>query len=303
MLTGWHLSGFTMKTLVTLVFLVFTVLAIPVQGGQFLTEAQKELLLEKSRALGLVTENEHTQNAGPQREKTNIVKNRSKTVKSSQSGPIYLGYINHSTRPKTQSLQSIFINADWGTPTSSNRPVKESQQFVNTATSHRPVTRSRQVTNSISNRPVKQEHRLATTANGISYDKQSRQITRSARKAKWSNFFKNVLLVASEIGRGMSQTNSQFTPYIPQLNTPYIPQPDYFTPLRTNHIIHTMSIGNQNINVGGSHELRTWNVGNQTFGTFDGMDVKMHNFGNFSHGTIGGQKARCWQAGELTFCK
>jgi len=266
----------TMKSLVVLILLAFTLFANPVQGGKYLTEAQKELLLEKSRALGLSKEKANAQNAI---EWSELVKFLLKTPMSSSA--IVYNPISHTSsvvniaRSQTQSLQSIFKNTHYGTPAYSNRPVNQSQQGATKAYSSRPV-------------------------------KQSRQVATKASRSKWSSFFKNLSVVASAINSGMNQTNSQFKPYIQQPNNQSFGA--YSNGNKTygssgNQIIHTMSVGNQTINVGGNHELRTWDVGNQTFGTFDSKEVKMYNFGNFSHGTIGGQKVRCHKAGELKFCK
>jgi hypothetical protein len=267
----------TMRTFVTLVFLAFTLFAIPVQGDKYLTEAQKELLLEQSRTLGLDKEKEHAQNASEQSDQTNFVKQQSRPVKSRPTAPKSFGVINNhstphtpsvvnNTRTQTQSLQPKFRNTGRSYPTYGNRPVKQSRQVAKTAPNYQSIKRSRQVSKT------------------------------ARKKTNWSGFFKNLSRVASAINSGLNQTNTQFKPYIQQPNN------QSYNPQRTNQIINTMSVGNQTINVGGNHELRTWDVGNQTFGTFDSKEVKMYNFGDFSHGTIGGQKVRCHKAGELKFC-
>jgi hypothetical protein len=178
-----------MKALITMVFLAFTLFAIPVQGGKYLTEAQKELLLGKSRALGPASEKEHAQNASKQSEQTNIVKQQSKPVKSRQTHSRYLGVINnHSTsststaanssRTQTQSFQSVFKNADWGTPTYSNRSVQQVRQVATPTYSNRSV-------------------------------QQGRQVAKTKKKFNWSGFFKGLGQVAEAINSGMNQTNSQ----------------------------------------------------------------------------------------------
>ena len=234
-----------MKHFFIFVFLVFALLTFPVHGGQYLTEAQKKLLLEKGRMLGSATEKEHAQNTNPQREITSTVNQQSKSVKSRQTGPKYLGVLNYSARTQTQSLQSFFNNADWGTPSYSNRSVQESRQVATTPISHRPVTQSRLVTTTAnSKRSAPQDQRLATTAkrrnsvkpsrqvtttittNNNRSVQQSRQVAKTKKKFNWSGFFKGLGQVAEAINSGMNQANSQYkrSNKIGQLNgNPYNP--------------------------------------------------------------------------------
>ncbi|MEE4217211.1 MAG: hypothetical protein V2I48_06365 [Xanthomonadales bacterium] len=287
-----------MKALITLVFLTSILFAIPVQGGQYLTEAQKEALLRNSGELAAISEKEHAQSRSEKNKQPNIVKQQNGRINSHQLNSKYLGANStHKTsriivaptrsRNQTQSLQSAFRSTNWNSPSKSNHINQQNGKVVNTAHSYSSIKKAQQ---------------NAATPNHRSNTQQSRQVAKTARKAKWSNFFKKALGVVSQIGHGINQSNSQFKPYTPQ-PTRFTPQPTHFTPQQSNQIIQTMRVGNQTINVGGNHELRTWNVGNQTFGTFDNKKVKMYNFGDFSHGTIGGEKVRCHKAGELTFCK
>ena len=287
-----------MKTLVTLVLLAFALFSITVHGDTYLTEAQKEHLLEKSRALGLATERGYAQNANPQREKTSTVKQQSKTVKSRQ--PKYLGVSNYP-RTQTQSLQSIFNNADWGTPTYSNRSVQQSRKVAPTTNSNRSVQYDQRLANTAKRRNLDRQSRQIATITTTTTTKsnrsvqQSRKVSKTTKKFNWSGFFKGLGQVAEAINSGMNQTNTQ-------LNS-YIPQPGNFSPQGNSQIINTMKVGNHTLNVGGDQEIHTWDVGNQTFGTSGGKKVKMHNFGNFSTGTIGDQKVRCHMAGNIKFCK
>ena len=186
-----------MKALITMGFLVFTLFAIPVQGDKYLTEAQKELLLENSRvaaensrALRLRHEKENAQNVSERNEHTNIVKQQSRPVKSRPTAPKSLGVINkHSiphtssvvknARTQTQSRQSTIKNSGRGYPIYGNRPVKQSRQVAKTAPNYQSIKRSRQVSKT------------------------------ARKKTNWSGFFKNLSLIAGGINSGMNQTNSQ----------------------------------------------------------------------------------------------
>jgi hypothetical protein len=164
----------TMRTFVTLVFLAFTLFAIPVQGDKYLTEAQKELLLEQSRTLGLDKEKEHAQNASEQSDQTNFVKQQSRPVKSRPTAPVV-----NNARTQTQILQSKPRNTGRSYSTYGNRPVKQSRQVAKTAPNYQSIKRSRQVSKT------------------------------ARKKTNWSGFFKNLSLIAGGINSGMNQTNSQ----------------------------------------------------------------------------------------------
>lgn len=274
------------------IFLVLTAIpffAGPVQSEPYLTKEQKELLLKDSRELELSKGKALAQNTSEQREHNNAIRQKDDPVKPRQTGPIYLG-VTSAYHARTQSLQSIFNNADWGTPTYSdrsvnNRSVKPTRQIASTASGKR----------SFNSRVVKPTRQFASTASGKRSVSRIRQTANKAKKFNWSNFFKGLGQVAEAISSGMNQTTPQFNPYIPQ--------PGNFSPQGNNQIINTMKVGNHTLNVGGDQEIHTWDVGNQTFGTFGGKKVKMHNFGNFSTGTIGDQKVRCHMAGNIKFCK
>lgn len=293
-----------------LVLLVFASIAIPVQGGQYLTEAQKELMLEKSRALGAVSKKEHAQTVGNQNNQSTSTKQQSSPTKSRRTTSRYLGVVNkHPTertatiaktsQTESQSIQSLFKTADWGTPNYSDRSVQESRKVATTTNS---------------NRYIQQDQRLAITAKKRGHDKRSQPVARTNKKKfNWSGLFNGLSQIAGAINQGLNRTNTR--------STPYIPQPTNFTQQGNNQTIRTMSVGNQVLNVGGTHRVRAYNVGNhtfgtvgdqrihtygvgnQTFGTFGNKDVRMYNYGNFSHGTVGGQKVRCHTAGNLQFCK
>jgi hypothetical protein len=310
MLTSFLEGESNMKPFVILVLLIFTLFANPAQSEPYLTEGQKLLNAELERRKAVEVAKKK---ASQQSTKTNTVRLHSRVVKidprssyrstarlsgsskvSSVSNIAYMSFVTSNPKPQTQSLQSIFNNADWGTPTYSNRSVGQSRQ-VTTAKSNRPVWQSRKVTTTNSRRIVRQSRQVNTTAKSSRPFRKSRKVATTAKKINWSGFFKGLGQVAEAFNSGMNQTNPQFTPYIPQ--------PTNFTPQRTNQIIRTMSVGNHKINVGGNQEIHTWDIGNQTFGTSGGKKVKMYNYGNFSHGTIGGQKVRCHMAGNIKFCK
>jgi len=193
-----------MKPFVVLISLTIALLALPVQGAQYLTEAEKELLLEKSRALGRTSKSEQAQNESKQSAQTNTTEPQNRPVKSRKTNSRYLGVINkHQTSPtstgannprtQTQSFQSAFKNADWGTATDNNRSVQQSGKVDTTANS---------------NRSAQQDQRLAATAKSRHPVKQNRQVTTSTKKPKWKNFFKKLGQVAGEIARGLNQSNS-----------------------------------------------------------------------------------------------
>ena len=171
-----------MKALITSVFfLLFTLFAIPVQGGKYLTEAQKELLLENSKAaaehnrqLNLRHEKENAQNVSERNKPTNNVKLQSRPLKSRPTASAV-----NNARTQTQSYQSKLGNTGRSYPTYGNRPVKQSRQVAKTAQSYDSIKRNRQVSKT------------------------------PRKKSNWSGFWKNLSLIAGGINSGMNQANSQ----------------------------------------------------------------------------------------------
>ena len=170
-----------MKALITTVFLVSTLFAIPVQGGEYLTEAQKELLLENSREvaehnrqLNLRHEKENAQNVSERNEPTNNVKLQSRPVKTRPAASVA-----NNARTQTQVLQPPFRNTSGSYSTYGNRPVKQSRQVAKTAQSYDSIKRNRQVSKT------------------------------PRKKSNWSGFWKNLSLIAGGINSGMNQANSQ----------------------------------------------------------------------------------------------
>ncbi len=259
-----------MKALVILIFLGFTAFTNPVLGDQYLTEAEKALLLKNSMALGLAKEKINAQYASENDGQTNVFNQKNGSVKSYQTSSRYLRVANYhqtslslsaskSTRPPTQSLQSALRNTNWGTPIQSKRPAQQGQQ-------------------------------LATKSS----------------KSKWSNFFNNVSQVANAINTGLNQANSQVNPYIQQpINQSF---GDYGNGDQTyggsgNQIINTYGVGNQTYGVGGSQEFRTYDAGNLTFGSMGGQEIREVNLDNMSIMKIGNQKRICTQVGSFKKCE
>ena len=189
------------------------------QSEPYLTDGQKEVLLENSRELGLSRERALGQNAN---EQTSVVKkHRARTPR--QTGPIYLGWntthptshkstLVKNTRVQTQSLQSIFKNADWGTPSYSNRSVQQSRKVAPTANSNLTARQNQQLATTAKRRnsvePSRQVTTTITTNNNRSVQ-QSRQVAKTKKKINWSGFFKGLGQVAEAINSGLNQTNSQ----------------------------------------------------------------------------------------------
>jgi len=211
-----------MKHFFIFVLLVFALLTFPVQGDQYLTEARKELLLVKSRALAQTSKKEQAQNASKRSEQTNIVEQQSRPVKSRQTHSRYLGVINspstsrtstaaNSSRTQTQSFQSTFKNADWGTP-SYSRSVQQSRKVAPTANSNLSARQDQRLATTAKRRnsvkPSRQVTTTITTNNNRSVQ-QSRQVAKTKKKFNWSGFFKGLGQVAEAINSGMNQTNSQ----------------------------------------------------------------------------------------------
>ena len=292
-----------MKPLVILILLAFTLIVIPVQGDQYLTESQKELLLKESRALGSAAKQGHAQNTSKQSEQseqTNIVKQQSRPEKSRRTTSRYLGVITknpashtssvvNGVRTQTQGLQSVVHNTGGVSPDNSNLSVQQDQRLANTAKRRNSDRQSQQVAT------ITTKTTTNYTNNSNRSVQQSRKVAKTKKKFNWSSFFKGLGQVAEAINSGMNQTNPQFNPYISQ--------PGNFSPRGNSQIINTMKVGNHTLNVGGDQEIHTWDIGNQTFGISGGKKVKMHNFDNFSTGTIGDQKVRCHMAGNIKFCK
>ena len=145
-----------MKPLVILILLAFTLIVIPVQGDQYLTESQKELLLKESRALGSAAKQGHAQNTSKQSEQTNIVKQQSRPEKSRRTTSRYLGVITknpashtssvvNGVRTQTQGLQSVVHNTGGVSPDNSNLSVQQDQRLANTAKRRNSDRQSQQV--------------------------------------------------------------------------------------------------------------------------------------------------------------
>jgi len=243
-----------MKTLVKFSLLAFTLLANPAQAGQYLTDAEKELLLKQSRELGIAKEKVNAQNDKQQKE----LENFRRTVLVAASSIEYFP-VSHRTiivtepRTQTQSFQSILRNTDWGLPAYTNYSA------------------------------------------GNYSGQQSQQAAGPARKAKWSNFFKNVSDVANAVSSGLNQANSQFNPSIQPPNYLNFQQPN-------DQIIHTYRVGNQTYGIGGNQNFHSYDAGNMTFGSMGGQDFRKFNIGDTSLIKTGNGNLVCRQVGEQEIC-
>ena len=220
------------------IFLVLTALtffASPVQSEPYLTEEQKELLLKDSRELELSKGKALAQNTSGQRDQNKVIKQQNDPVKPHQTGPIYLG-VTSTYNARTQSLQSIFNNANWGTPTYSNHSVQQSRKVAPTTNSNRSVQQDQRLANTAKRRNSdRQSQQVATittktttnyTNNSNRSVQQSRKVAKTKKKFNWSVFFKGLGQVAEAINSGMNQANSQYkrSNKIGQLNgNPYNP--------------------------------------------------------------------------------
>lgn len=265
-----------MKTLVKLNFLAFTLFAIPAQAGQYLTDAQKASLLKQSSELGSVREKANAQNAIARFEQTNVDHRQSELEKflkavptaasSIQQRPIvHKSMVVSNARPKTQSLQSMLRNTDWGVPVYTNYSAQPSQQVAARANNNRAV-------------------------------QQGRQVAASAGKFNWWNLFMTVSAVANALSSGLNQANSQFYPSIQQPNILNLQQPN-------NQIINTYRVGNQTFGVGGNQDFRAYDVGNLTFGRMGDQEFSKTNIGDMSIMKIGNTKLRCYKVANQEFCK
>jgi hypothetical protein len=260
-----------MKRILTFAFVLFV--AMHAQAEQYLSEAQKEKLLEESAALGSVREIANTQEA---LNKSEVEKFLQKVATTSNSVD-YIEVPNKLAVTKTrrnpaQSTQSMFRNTQFGKLTYKNRPIALASQSYVKSHNHRPAQRPSQV-------------------------------KKKSKKFKWSSFFNTLSNVAAAINSGLGQTNSQFRTQAQYSNRLNISQPNYLNSLQPNSLnIRTQTFGNQTLGVGGDVDYRSYGVGNMEFGRIGNQEFQKHNFGGTSIMKIGESKLVCRKVGNQEIC-